>query len=79
MAIDLVMVGQILTVVLGAAAGYAGKYLLDVKALLRELGESFTVTAKAIEDNTVTPEEMKAIIKEWGDVIRIFGRKTKKV
>ena len=72
MEIDLVMIGQILTIVLGLAVGYAGKYLIGVKSLIKELGESFTATSRAIEDGVVTAEELELVIKEWMDVLKIF-------
>ena len=72
MEIDLMLIGQILTIALGMAAVYVGKYLVTVKSLIKELGESFTVTSRAIEDGAVTTEELEAIIKEWTDVLKIF-------
>lgn len=74
MEIDLVLIGQILTIVFGVVAGYAGKHLMVVKSLIKELGELFTVTSQAIDDNNVTTDELMAIVKEANDVIRIFNK-----
>lgn len=72
MELDLVLIGQILTLALGMAAAYGARYLISIKSLVKELGESFTATSQAIEDGVVTKEELVLVFKEWKDVLRIF-------
>jgi predicted metal-binding transcription factor (methanogenesis marker protein 9) len=68
--VDAGLVAQILTVALGVASVYfAGKYR-RVKRILKELAEAVGETYKALEDNKITEEELRRVVKEWNDLLR---------
>lgn len=72
MEIDLVLVGQVATIVMGICAGYGAKYLIVLKSFIKELGEAITSLSNAIDDDKITTDELANVIKEWRDVLKIF-------
>jgi len=51
-----------------------GKKYRDAKKFLKELAEAIEETYKAIEDNKVTEQELKNVIKQWRDVLNLYRR-----
>ena len=39
---------------------------------MKELAEAMDKTYKALEDNKITKDELKQVIKEWADVLKIW-------
>ena len=52
--------------ILGAVTTFKWR---GAKNLLKETAEALMVTAEAIDDDTITMDEAKAMASEWGDVI----------
>uniref|UniRef100_A0A6M3IQ98 Holin n=1 Tax=viral metagenome TaxID=1070528 RepID=A0A6M3IQ98_9ZZZZ len=50
----------------------------QAKNLLKELAEALTATSVVVEDDDITAEERKVLLKEWVDVInsakRLIGK-----
>lgn len=69
MEVDVSLVAQALTIVLGVLAIYFGSKYRKVKNAMKELAEAINTTYKALEDNKLTEEELKQLIKEWKDFI----------
>lgn len=58
--------GEIILGIVGLVASLiAGKY----RSKLKEIADVVRVTSTALEDDKVTPEELKRIIKEIKDVV----------
>lgn len=45
------------------------------KLLVKEIREAFTVLDNALADDKLTAEEIKGIVKEFVDIVKIFVRK----
>jgi len=60
----------IITAVLAVVGMVLGGYLKRVKRLLKELAEALKTTVDAIENDVVTREELKKMVKEWKDVLK---------
>jgi len=69
------VVSAIATFLLGITAGYV-KYR-KAKALLKEVGEAFTVVYNALADDKITEDEVKQILKEFEDVYEVLKRDDK--
>ena len=65
---------------IGAAIGFllgipVVKQIIDKTAVpVEEVSELLIAIAEAVKDGKVTPEEMKQIQKEGGDVLAVFSR-----
>lgn len=63
------IIAYIITAILAILSVALGKKWSMAKRLAKELAEALTATTRAIEDDHVTPDEAKKIIKEWTEVI----------
>jgi len=63
---------EILTVVFLVLSIYLTGKLQTAKRLIRETGEALVTIADAVEDNDITEEELRAIVKELSDIISSF-------
>lgn len=45
------------------------------KLIIREIREAFAVLDDALQDDKVTVEELKKVVKEFTDIAKIFLRK----
>jgi len=55
--------------VLGVVAIIAGVKWVQAKKVIKEFAEAIAYLSAAIEDDNITREECKNIVKEFGDVI----------
>ena len=69
MEIDLELVANILLIVLAVLSVYFSKQYAKAKRVLKELAEAIGVTYEAIEDDKLTKDELKKILREWQDVL----------
>ena len=60
--------GEIISIVVGIIAIIAGIKWMQLKTLIREIAQAFDTLSNAIEDDNVTSDEAKSILKEFGDV-----------
>jgi len=69
---DIYEVITLIIALIGAIAGavYFGRF----KLLIKELKEAFTVLDMAMEDDKITKEELKKVIKEFLDIVKIFRK-----
>ncbi len=65
----------IITFILGSAAIFGTIAYVKIVNTLKESGEFLTVLGNALADRNVTPDEIRAIVKEARDVFNIW-RKT---
>jgi len=72
MELDLGLVAGILTMVLALLSIFLGVKYKKAKQIMKEVAEAMDKTYKAIEDNEITEEELKQVIKEWKDVLEIW-------
>ena len=72
MEIDLGLIAEILTIILALLSLYFGSKYKKAKQVMKELAEAMDKTYKAIEDNKITKDELKQVIKEWADVLKIW-------
>jgi len=72
MELDLGLVAEILTIVLALLSIFLGVKYKKAKRIMKEVAEAMDKTYKAIEDNKVTKDELKQVIKEWADVLKIW-------
>ena len=70
MELDLSLIAEILTIVLALLSLYLGGKYKKAKQVIKELAEAMDKTYKALEDDKVTKEELKGILKEWSDVLK---------
>lgn len=71
---NMALIAEIMTVVFGVAATFLGVKYQKAKKTVKEIGEAITVTANAIDDNKITEEELKEVVKEWNDVVSIWTK-----
>ena len=71
---NMALIAEILAVVFGVAATFLGVKYQKVKKTVKEVGEAITVTANAIDDDKITEEELKMVVKEWKDVVSIWAK-----
>ena len=55
--------------------GAVSALLLKAKKIIKELAEALITLSDAMEDDTLTKEEVNKIIKEFSDIIAIFKKK----
>jgi len=67
--VDVGLIAEILTIVLALLSVFLGAKYRKAKRIMKEFAEAINKTYKAIEDNQLTEEEMKQVIKEWKDVL----------
>jgi len=69
---DLYEIVTLVIALIGVIAGtiYFGKF----KTLIKELKEAFTVLDLAMEDDKITKEESKKVVKEFLDIVKIFKK-----
>jgi len=67
------MFAQVLSVILGILAIYFGFQYAKFKKVVEELAEAVMETSKAIEDDNITEDELKKLVKEWKDVLEVFA------
>ena len=72
MKIDLSLIAEILTIVLALLSLYFGSKYKKAKQVMKELAEAIDKTYKAIEDDKITEEELKRVLKEWKDLLEIW-------
>jgi len=53
-----------------------GVYFGKAKTFIKELREAFDKLDDALQDDKITKEELKEIVKEFLDVVRVFVKKT---
>lgn len=65
------LVGQIVTVLIAVLITYAGtrKYYTTGGEIIKETGEALLTISDALDDGTLTKEEIANIRDEWMDVI----------
>ena len=73
MEISTTIIAEILTVILLLLSIYFGSGYKKAKRIMKELAEAMDKTYKALEDDKITKEELKQIIKEWKDVLKVWG------
>ena len=61
-------IAEIISIVVGIIAIVAGIKWMQLKTVIRELAQAFDTLSNAIEDDNVTSDEAKSILKEFGDV-----------
>jgi flagellar motor component MotA len=57
------------------AAIFAGSYFSKFKLLVKELKEAFLALDEVLQDDEVTVEELKRVVKEFRDILLVFLRK----
>ena len=67
--VDVGLISEILTIVLTLLSVFLGAKYRKAKRIMKEFAEAINKTYKAIEDNQLTEDELKQIIKEWKDVL----------
>jgi len=72
MKVDLGLIAEILTIVLALLSLYFGSKYKKAKQVMKELAEAIDKTYKALEDNKITEEELKGVLKEWKDLLEIW-------
>jgi len=72
MEVDLGLIAEILTIVLALLSLYFGSKYKKAKQVMKELAEAIDKTYKALEDNKITEEELKGVLKEWKDLLEIW-------
>jgi len=72
MEVDLGLIAEILTIILLLLSIYFGSRYRKAKRIMKELAEAMDKTYKAIEDDKITKDELKQVIKEWMDVLEIW-------
>ena len=72
MKVDLGLIAEILTIVLALLSLYFGSKYKKAKQVMKELAEAIDKTYKAIEDDKITEEELKRVLKEWKDLLEIW-------
>jgi len=63
------LIAQILTVVLALLTIYFEDRYMKAKRIMKEFAEAVNSTYKALEDNRLTEEELRQVLKEWKDVL----------
>jgi len=75
---ELLLITEIVSVVLILLSTLLGLNLglkyNKAKQTLKELGELITATSKAMDDDKLSVAEIKAILKEWQDVVEVWKR-----
>jgi len=64
-------------VVTAFAAIFAGTYFSKFKLLVKELKEAFFALDEVLQDDEVTVEELKRVVKEFKDVLLVFVKPEK--
>lgn len=59
----------IVAAMLGSKWAKAKNELVELTKLTTKLASALKVTSDAIEDDRITPEEEKALVRSWRDVI----------
>ena len=72
MEVDLGLIAEILTIILALLSLYFGSKYKKAKQVMKELAEAIDKTYKALEDNKITEEELKGVLKEWKDLLEIW-------
>ena len=72
MEVDLGLIAEILTIVLALLSIFLGAKYREAKRIMKEVAEAMDKTYKALEDNKITKDELKQVIKEWADVLKIW-------
>ena len=72
MEIDLGLIAEILTIILALLSIFLGAKYQEAKRIMKEVAEAMDKTYKAIEDDKITKDELKQVIKEWMDVLEIW-------
>ena len=67
--IDIGLVAEALSVGLAVVAFYFNGKYRKIKKAVKDLAEAVSTTQKAIEDDEITSEELKSIVKEWKEVL----------
>lgn len=57
------------------AAIFAGTYFSKFKLLVKELKEAFYALDEVMQDDEITIEELKRVVKEFKDVLFVFMKK----
>ena len=69
---DASLIAEILAIVLALLSIYFGSKYRKAKRIMKELAEAIDKTYKAIEDDKITEEELKRVLKEWKDLLEIW-------
>ena len=72
MEVDASLIAEILAIVLALLSIYFGSKYRKAKRIMKELAEAIDKTYKAIEDDKITEEELKRVLKEWKDLLEIW-------
>ena len=73
MEIDLGLIAEILTIILALLSIFLGAKYKKAKQIMKEVAEAMDETYKYIEDNKITEAELKKVLKEWKDVLKVWG------
>jgi len=69
---ELIIIAEIISVLLVLLTTFLGIKYNKAKQTLKELGEAITTTSEALEDDKLSVAEIKAILKEWNDVVEVW-------
>jgi len=69
---EILIIAEIISVLLVLLTTFLGIKYNKAKQTLKELGEAITTTSKALEDDKLSVAEIKAILKEWNDVVEVW-------
>lgn len=73
MEMNITLVAEFLTILFMLASVFFGVKYEKAKKTLRELTEAILVTSDALEDDELTREELREIVKEWKDVVEVWS------
>jgi len=68
--IDYGVVAEVISFVLFIVATYFGMKFAKVKKAINDVIVAMEITEKAIEDNKVTPDEVKQMVEAWKKVLQ---------
>ena len=67
---------QILTLIMTILAGFFGIYWLKAKGIITELGILIKIISDALADDTLTKEELQAIVAEINKILASLKKET---
>ncbi len=66
---DVALLAEVLTAILAVVSFFLGARWRKAKAVLRDLAKALEDTYQALEDDKLTKEELKQLIKDWKKVL----------
>jgi len=66
---DVALLAEVLTAILAVVSFLLGAKWRKAKAVLRDLAKALEDTYQALEDDKLTKEELKQLIKDWKKVL----------